>query len=384
MKKFLLVLTLLFTLFAAAPAQAQSGAPQGSPDLPLCLPDAEMNSADCLMAGPAALKKELAGLGMSLPQRPLPAAAPDASLVKVDVSIAKINNDKTDPAAMYASFEDAKAGQNPINFIPPGSNRYISFVNLAYYNDKAYVQLESGEWLRAAPTTWSRFQGLLFSRNPVNSFGWIVDLTRARVAPSFTAQEIGPDLPRYTLVQIYEVRNAENFCWYMIAPNRWVDRRAIRQVRVNYERPEGVPAEVNRWIDINLYDQTLTVIEDGKLVFAALVTTGGEPFYTQPGTFQIYKKKPLETMSGAFEADRSDYYYFEDVPWTMYFDKARAIHGAYWRTSFGYPGSHGCVNLSIGDARWVYDWAQEGDYVYVWDPSGQTPTDPKFYTQGGA
>ena len=89
-------------------------------------------------------------------------------------------------------------------------------------------------------------------------------------------------------------------------------------------------------------------------------------------------------MSGAFASDKSDFYYLADVPWTMYFDEARAIHGAYWRAWFGIPQSHGCVNLSIGDARWVYDWAQEGDYVYVWDPSGQTPTDPKFYTQGGA
>jgi hypothetical protein len=39
-------------------------------------------------------------------------------------------------------------------------------------------------------------------------------------------------------------------------------------------------------------------------------------------------------MQGAFEADRSDFYYLEDVPWTMYYDQARAIHTAYWRTSF--------------------------------------------------
>ena len=89
-------------------------------------------------------------------------------------------------------------------------------------------------------------------------------------------------------------------------------------------------------------------------------------------------------MSGSFEADRSDYYYLEDVPWTMYFDDKRALHGAYWRAWFGYPGTHGCVNFSIGDAKWLYDWANVGDYVYVWDPSGETPTDPSFYGAGGA
>ena len=75
----------------------------------------------------------------------------------------------------------------------------------------------------------------------------------------------------------------------------------------------------------------------------------------------------------------TDFYYLDNVPWTMYFDKARALHGAYWRTRFGYPQSHGCVNLSVGDAHWLYNWANEGDWVYVHDPSGLTPTDPALY-----
>ncbi len=89
-------------------------------------------------------------------------------------------------------------------------------------------------------------------------------------------------------------------------------------------------------------------------------------------------------MSGAFEADRSDYYYLEDVPFTLYYDGARALHGAYWRYNLGYPQSHGCVNLAIIDAHYLFDWAKDGDWVYVHDPSGVTPTDPKLYQGGGA
>ena len=87
-------------------------------------------------------------------------------------------------------------------------------------------------------------------------------------------------------------------------------------------------------------------------------------------------------MSGATTADRSDYYYLEDVPWTMYFDEKRALHGAYWHNGFGYARSHGCVNLSVGDSRWLYDWANLGDIVYVFDPSGRTPEDPSLYGAG--
>ena len=42
------------------------------------------------------------------------------------------------------------------------------------------------------------------------------------------------------------------------------------------------------------------------------------------------------------------------------------------------------VNLSVGDSRWLFDWADVGDWVYVWDPSGKTPVDPGVYTAGGA
>ena len=84
------------------------------------------------------------------------------------------------------------------------------------------------------------------------------------------------------------------------------------------------------------------------------------------------------------ERNTSNFYYLENVPWTMYFDKARALHGAYWRARMGYPQSHGCVNLTPGDAHWLFDWAKIGDWVYVHDPSGQTPTDPSFYGNGGA
>jgi lipoprotein-anchoring transpeptidase ErfK/SrfK len=80
--------------------------------------------------------------------------------------------------------------------------------------------------------------------------------------------------------------------------------------------------------------------------------------------------------------DPADFYYLDNVPWTMYFDGARALHGAYWRTRFGYPQSHGCINLSVGDSHWLFNWAVEGDFVYVHDRTGRTPTDPALYNGG--
>jgi lipoprotein-anchoring transpeptidase ErfK/SrfK len=115
-----------------------------------------------------------------------------------------------------------------------------------------------------------------------------------------------------------------------------------------------------------------------------MVSTGLPGWWTQPGTFQVYAMLERDDMTGAFEADRSDYYLLEDVPWVLYFDKARAMHGAYWHDGYGLPRSHGCVNLSPADAHWLYDWAVDGTWVHVWDPSGRTPTDPESYGDGGA
>ena len=217
---------------------------------------------------------------------------------------------------------------------------------------------------------------------PSNSFGWIVDQVKPRTAPGYSAPETNNVLYRETIVQIYDIQTIDNTKWYMIGLDKWVERRYIRQMEILTSPPEGV--DNGRWIDINLYEQTLGVYEDGKLIFATLVATGVDPFFTKPGLFQIYDKLEKTNMSGSFEPDRSDYYYLENVPHTLYYDEARAIHGAYWRTLFGYPQSHGCINLSIGDAAWVYNWAKLGDWVNVWDPSGETPTDPDFYTPGGA
>ena len=43
----------------------------------------------------------------------------------------------------------------------------------------------------------------------------------------------------------------------------------------------------------------------------------------------------------------------------MYFDGDIALHGAYWHDGFGYRKSHGCVNMTITDAHWLFQWAED-------------------------
>jgi lipoprotein-anchoring transpeptidase ErfK/SrfK len=376
------LLLMLFPMPVAAQAQNETTQPETYNGGVLCLPDEQPQNPDCLLYGPAATFSELAQKGITFPQRPLPAVTPDYSLNEVDLKFARVAVPEGEEIKLFATLEAAVAGESPIRTMGASQLTYISYKQRVDTNGGHYLLTTSNAWLRASPASYHIFQGLLFQRNPSISFGWIVEENQPRTEPNYNAAVSDVKLPREQVVQIYDVKNAFGTDWYLVGYNQWVERRYIRQVKFNPTPPNGV--DNNRWIEVNLYEQTLQVYENGNLVFATLIASGVKPFYTQPGVFKIYKKKPTETMSGAFEKDRSDFYYLEDVPWTMYFDQSRALHGAYWRAWYGYPQSHGCVNLSIGDARWLYDWAKEGDYVHVWDPSGQTPTDPNYYTKGGA
>ena len=44
--------------------------------------------------------------------------------------------------------------------------------------------------------------------------------------------------------------------------------------------------------------------------------------------------------------------------------EAEALHGAYWHNNFGNTMSHGCVNLPLDVARWMYGWAPLGTMVW--------------------
>jgi hypothetical protein len=380
---FLVVfLVTLLPVPTSAPAVAAAPETETFAGQPLCLPGIfPQPPADCLALGPSAGLTRLSQKGIFLPLRALPAAAPDPALIHMPENYARINLEANEPAPVYATLDDAIAGK-PSRFISPGRLRYVAFYQSKKTDAGRFVQMVSGEWMQASPAAYSPFQGLVFHQTPRNNFGWILDATTSRTSPGYQAPLTKKNYYQYNVVQVYNVQTVEKTEWAMIGLDEWVERRLVRVVEVKPNPPKGVSGD--RWIEINLHEQTLSVFDQGQLVFVTLIASGVNPFYTRPGLFQIYKKKPLETMSGAFEPDRSDYYYLEDVPWTMYFDKERAIHGAYWRTLFGYPQSHGCVNLSPGDSNWLYTWALEGDWVYVWDPSGETPTDPSLYGSGGA
>jgi uncharacterized protein YraI len=117
------------------------------------------------------------------------------------------------------------------------------------------------------------------------------------------------------------------------------------------------------WIDVNLTKQYVTVYQGSRIIGQTYASTGRYGFDTPPGTYYVNYKLTSQTMSGVLGGE---YYYVQDVPWVMYFtDRGHAIHGAYWHNNFGYRMSHGCVNLPVGFAQWLYGISPIGTRVYI-------------------
>lgn len=378
------VLTLLFAVFLWATLVAAGPAPDAdashSRDV-LCSPRDQARYGNlCSDYGPSAeLVRQWAH-----PERlrPLPRTSIDGQLSHLPFRYLRLSSSKATP--LYTSQQDAREGKNSHQAIEAGFD-YISWLECEIVRGKAIFMVEPGIYMRGG-SDCSRiatpdFQGIQFYRTPSRPFAWVLGGTFTQVEPA-SENYTENWAYRFQVVQILEEREINDRVWYRIGPQDWIEQRLLSVVRPDGTKPEGVAAD--HWISIDLYEQTISVYEQGELVYATMVSSGLRGWWTQPGTFQVYSKLERDTMSGAFEADRSDYYYLQDVPWVLYYDQARAIHGAYWHNGYGYPRSHGCVNLSPTDARWIFEWAEEGTWVHVYDPSGETPTDPSQYGAGGA
>ncbi len=334
--------------------------------------------SDCLPLGPSGFLTQSASEGIAYPVLPLPAYSPERALNDLPYQYFKV----TDAGApLYSSLDDAIAHQ-PSKELLPSNHLYVSYIGEAVTTSQgSFYQLRSGYWVFAEGGRLGRydppFQGLVFSSTPRNAFGWILGETQSRTGPGLGSPESGITRYRFQVVQIYAAQKADNLTWDLVGPGEWIESRQIARVDPNPVPPAGVVGD--RWISVNLFEQTVSVYEHNHLAFATMASTGVDRFWTRPGLFNIKQKLESTTMANSV---KDDFYYLEDVPWTMYFDEGRALHGAYWHNKFGYPQSHGCVNLSPGDSHWLYNWAAEGDYVYVYDPSGQTPTDPALFGTG--
>ena len=281
-------------------------------DQALCLPGmTESVPGSCMLAGPSQRLSELAAVGITFPQEALPLTHPPYELYIIPFSYALLDNAEI---PLYASLEDALSG-NRSGALAKSKLKYISYIDREVTENGTFYENSKGQWLNGEyvkRVSVPYLQGYLVRGQLNGTFAWVKQEAQSRNAPGYIDSQPGRNYYRMDVVRVYEVRMIDGVEWDMIGPDEWIEHRFIGKVTPNTTPPAGVTN--GRWIEVNLYEQTLMVYDNQQLIFATLIATGSDPFYTQPGVFQIYKKLEHDQMYGAFTADRSDYYYLEDVP----------------------------------------------------------------------
>lgn len=159
--------------------------------------------------------------------------------------------------------------------------------------------------------------------------------------------------------------------WYSLYDDR-MDESYF--VRAEFMRPVGaeefapiapdVPPERKR-IEVDTVGQWLEAYEGERQVFRTRISSGRkfvredggvDDFRTPLGEFRIDRKRASRHMAAGDLAD-DDAYDLPGVPWVSYFAGAVAFHGTYWHNDFGFPRSHGCINLPPAAAKWIFRWS---------------------------
>jgi len=144
----------------------------------------------------------------------------------------------------------------------------------------------------------------------------------------------------------------------------WADASAFRKIEP--EEVEPIHPEVgDKLVEVNLTTQTLSCFENGKEVYFCRISSGAkynaageavDKWATPLGEFPIWRKAMSMHMSGGTVAGGYD---LPGIGWTTLFvGNGVAIHSTFWHNNYGEAMSHGCVNASPDDAKWVFRWVE--------------------------
>ncbi|MBO0905263.1 L,D-transpeptidase family protein [Jiella sonneratiae] len=109
-------------------------------------------------------------------------------------------------------------------------------------------------------------------------------------------------------------------------------------------------AEAGLVAKIDLSSQTLTVINDGTVMYRWPVSTARRGYRTPTGS---WTPKRLHRMWYSRKYDMSP------MPYSVFFTGGYAIHGTGAVSRLGRPASHGCVRLHPANAKVFYSLVKQ-------------------------
>lgn len=135
------------------------------------------------------------------------------------------------------------------------------------------------------------------------------------------------------------------------------------------------------YVEIDLTSQHLWLYRDGECIVSCGVVSGcvADNTRTPTGNFTIFAKNRDRYLNGS-NIDGSTYHTW--VSYFMPFSGGCGIHDATWRSSFGgdqylYNGSHGCVGVSLSNAKTIYNNVSVGTHVVVYGGASPNNIPPR-------
>jgi lipoprotein-anchoring transpeptidase ErfK/SrfK len=245
----------------------------------------------------------------------------------------------------------------------------VAIVEERTAHGEAWGRTRRGRWIairELAPVRPFAFHGEEIGTAGTLDFGWVL-ADRASVYGAAKADKpIGTRAKWDKVAWREEIATAGGHMVRISAdgatPSEWLRVRDLIKP-TSAPPPEEVDvASGERWIDVDLATQTLTAWEGARPVYATLVSTGKGPpkseTATPTGVHRLWVKLLTTPMDNLEKEDADHRYSIEDVPYVQFFDKAVALHGAFWHRGFGRVQSRGCVNLAPLDAKWLFMWTE--------------------------
>ena len=140
---------------------------------------------------------------------------------------------------------------------------------------------------------------------------------------------------------------------------------AVALAWINNEIFTLISAIKNKSIVVDLSEQQLYAYENGREVRRFLISAARLPWHTPVGIHSVLAKIPEVNYVWNYGPGNPNNYDLGLVPYNLRIYPHIYIHYAYWHNNFGQPMSHGCINVDLENAKWIYDWSEVGIPVTV-------------------
>jgi hypothetical protein len=230
----------------------------------------------------------------------------------------------------------------PITEMPAGQKGFWAEVTVPYI-ELAHEGVVASPWLQ---------DHITYNFSPKLYYGQVVWIDQVRTSNGFPEYRWNEDVPHGYGYGAY----GEFF---------WGDGAGFKVLTDVDTAPISPDVDPNdKRIEANLDYQTLSCYEGNTEVYFCRIASGlgydpstgqaSDKLATPVGNLLTHWKiVSLNMTAGTFQSGYST----PAVPWsTMISGDGVAIHGAFWHNAFGEKRSHGCINVTPEDAKWIFRW----------------------------